>query len=157
MVGSGACCQRPVKLPETSNQEAFSLSHSPSLSIYHNSPPCAQCDSYLSAFFFWLSLCLLLTLSHHPQPLHFSNLNILVLHIFITTHFSIKRYIKAIKPTFSSCWQNALMSVISSVCQWYTLCRDLVFCYSSLTCSSSPTIFVRFRHSWSSSSQVESS
>lgn len=29
--------------------------------------------------------------------------------------------------------------------------------FSSLTCSSSPTIFVCFRHSWSSSSQVESS
>lgn len=49
------------------------------------------------------------------------------------------------------------MSVISSICQWYTLCGDLVFCDSSLTCSSSLTIFVCFRHSWSISSQVESS
>lgn len=56
MVGVGACCHRPVKLPETDNQEALSLFLYPSLSIYHNSLPCAQSDSYLSTAYFLDSL-----------------------------------------------------------------------------------------------------
>lgn len=92
MVGVGACCHRPVKLPETGNQEALSLSLFPSLSIYHNSLPCAQPDSYLSTahfpdslspsafsialsfFFFFLSesfgpLCCLLFIIHRLSSL----------------------------------------------------------------------------------------
>lgn len=61
MVGAGARCHRPVKLPETGNQEAPSLSPSPSSSIYHDSAPRAHTDSYLAA-------ALLPGLSQSPGP-----------------------------------------------------------------------------------------
>lgn len=81
MVGAGACCHRPVKLPETGNQEALPLSPSPSpfLSIYHNFPLC----SHLSAVF--PSSRLSQSLGSHSHSVVFSfsifYLNLSVLHI----------------------------------------------------------------------------